>query len=92
MKRKSRRLRRFENVFADCMDCACCYVHSLDRPRELAPWVEVDEVAKRRTTPSNKGADDRPKCKCPCRHNAREICRKIFGVHFSDKRGRDPCA
>ena len=74
------RLRRFENAFADCVDCRCCEIHALNRPTALAPWPEVDEAFRQRTTPSNKLGGIKLRCPCPCRHNAREICRKVFGL------------
>ena len=47
---RMQRLRRFENAFADCVDCRCCEIHALNRPTALAPWPEVDDSFRQRTT------------------------------------------
>ena len=48
--------------------CKCCDRHNTNKPQHLAPWVEL---------PFNN-TDLKPgECNCPCRHNARHICRKF---------------
>lgn len=47
-------------------ECKCCIRHNTNKPHHLAPWID---------TPFNTGEINRLECKCPCRHNARFICR-----------------
>ena len=50
--------------------CYCCPRHTIDRPNILQIWYEL---------PPNYIRNTRSKCKCKCRHNARNICRYISG-------------
>jgi len=59
----------WEDKLMSCINCECCPRHMINRPTSLKPWIEM---------PWN-GTDEnyRDECVCPCRHNARFICRQI---------------
>ena len=46
--------------------CNCCSKHQINKPVNLAPWVE---------TPFNGTTNIT--CPCDCRHTARFICRQV---------------
>ncbi len=47
------------------IECNCCIRHNIDKPQTLSMWTELP-------ISNNKIKNE---CKCPCRHNARFICR-----------------
>ena len=59
----------WEDKLMSCINCECCPRHMTNRPTSLRPWIEM---------PWN-GIDEnyRDECVCPCRHNARFICRQV---------------
>lgn len=66
--------KKFENItgktweekLMSCINCQCCPRHMTSRPTVLEPWIELPWSAKHENY-----------CVCPCRHNARFICRQI---------------
>ena len=67
-----------------CNNCTCCYRHSINRPRFFKPWVELPF--------SDTPQSIKNMCQCPCRHNARFICRQcddeespyLLNLNFKD--------
>ena len=57
----------WEEKLATCNSCKCCPRHMTNRPKKLEPWIETHFSIY-----DNFGA-----CICPCRHNARFICRQV---------------
>jgi hypothetical protein len=59
--------------------CACCKIHTINRPAIYEPYIEVPYRSDAPDRPSNTIIDIRgvPKllCECDCRINARMICR-----------------
>lgn len=59
----------WEEKLMSCINCECCPRHMTNRPSVLEPWVEL---------PWNETDENyRNECVCPCRHNARFICRQV---------------
>ena len=54
-------------VLTTMISCKCCPYHQIDKPNGLYFWKE---------TKYNWVKKHNNKCTCPCRHLAREICRK----------------
>tara|TARA_Y100000992_G_C21195357_1_gene457642 strand:- start:328 stop:750 length:423 start_codon:yes stop_codon:yes gene_type:complete len=50
--------------------CKCCVKHQINKPKNLAPWIETEfhNFELHRCAIA---------CNCPCRHLARFICREI---------------
>ena len=70
--------------FQDYISCLCCELHQRNRPVCAGPWYEVQhDEQKRSPDESNKLQTDPVvlRCACPCRHRAREMCRRAYGVH-----------
>jgi len=58
---------------SSCLRCECCARHMDFRPVTLEPWVEpLDGWPS-----SGKVTCVGTACVCPCRHNARFICRQV---------------
>ena len=57
------------------IECKCCIRHNTDKPQNLVSWIDTPF----RNTRINFG-----ECSCPCRHNARFICR-IFNSQVCPK-------
>lgn len=53
---------------SSCLRCECCARHTESRPVSLETWVEP---------PLHPTDDSVGTCECPCRHNARFICRQV---------------
>ena len=61
---------RINNVIKDLGECGCCEKHKRNRPKAWEPWEEQ--------VPDYTLVGDDPQnccCRCPCRHNARILCR-----------------
>ena len=54
------------DFFDLCTKCKCCERHQINRPSKLEKYIE-----RPLNEPKNYN------CKCPCRHNARFLCRMI---------------
>tara|TARA_B100000902_G_scaffold288540_1_gene274726 strand:+ start:594 stop:1028 length:435 start_codon:yes stop_codon:yes gene_type:complete len=59
----------WEEKLMSCINCECCPRHMTNRPSVLEPWIELPW--------SETYENDRDECVCPCRHNARFICRQV---------------
>jgi len=57
----------WEEKLATCNSCKCCQRHTTNRPKKLEPWIETRFSIY----------DHFGECICPCRHNARFICRQV---------------
>lgn len=57
----------WEEKLATCNSCKCCPRHMTNRPKKLEPWIETHFSIY----------DNFGECICPCRHNARFICRQV---------------
>jgi|TARA_B100001142_G_C14347145_1_gene660535 hypothetical protein len=57
----------WEEKLMSCINCECCPRHMINRPTELKPWIELHWSREYDTN----------RCVCPCRHNARFICRQV---------------
>ena len=57
----------WEEKLNTCISCKCCPRHMTNRPKKLEPWIET------RFSIYDSFGD----CICPCRHNARFICRQV---------------
>tara|TARA_B100000427_G_C15519878_1_gene599802 strand:+ start:529 stop:966 length:438 start_codon:yes stop_codon:yes gene_type:complete len=57
----------WEEKLATCNNCKCCTRHMTNRPKKLEPWIEIQFSFD----------DSFGGCICPCRHNARFICRQV---------------
>ena len=69
--------------FRAYISCMCCELHQRNRPVSAALWREIEhDAASRCPEESNKLQTDPVvlRCACPCRHRAREMCRRVFGV------------
>jgi hypothetical protein len=55
-----------EDILKTTNACKCCKIHSLNKPKILAPWVD---------TPFN--GNQYKSCKCSCRQISRFICRGV---------------
>lgn len=56
----------WEEKLETCLECKCCNRHNTNKPLCLAPWID---------TPFHNTNINSSDCSCPCRHNARFICR-----------------
>ena len=56
----------WEEKLETCLACKCCNRHNTNKPWCLAPWID---------TPFHNTNINSSDCSCPCRHNARFICR-----------------
>lgn len=71
---QERLMKKFENItgktweekLMSCINCECCPRHMTNRPTVLEPWIELPWSEKHENY-----------CVCPCRHNARFICRQV---------------
>lgn len=59
----------WEEKLMSCINCECCPRHMTNRPSVLEPWIELPW--------SETDQNYRDECVCPCRHNARFICRQV---------------
>ena len=57
-------MNELSNIFSASIICQCCERHARNRPTEYAAFPRVEDGMKLRY-----------ECKCPCRHNARFMCR-----------------
>ena len=54
------------DVLTTLNSCKCCVRHQINKPKNMAPWIETGFNDTRNR-----------QCSCPCRHLARFICREI---------------
>lgn len=59
---------KVNEVLKDLAACDCCEKHKKNRPTKWGPWVELPYH-------DTSVHDDPESCRCPCRHNARILCR-----------------
>tara|TARA_B100001109_G_scaffold233707_1_gene212349 strand:- start:490 stop:963 length:474 start_codon:yes stop_codon:yes gene_type:complete len=60
----------WEEKLMSCINCECCPRHMINRPTELKPWIELPWSG-------DEEKYEMDSCVCPCRHNARFICRQV---------------
>ena len=70
--------------FQDYISCMCCDLHQRNRPVCAGPWYEVQHHTQTRSPDESNKLQTNPvvlRCACPCRHRAREMCRRVYGVY-----------
>ena len=49
--------------------CNCCERHQIDKPENLETFIQTETLSN----------DSEPECSCNCRHEARNMCRELYG-------------
>ena len=66
------KIRMYNDIPKELMNCDCCERHKVDFPKKLEHW------GQKPTSTREGGPSD--SCKCPCRHIARFMCRQFEEV------------
>jgi len=53
--------------------CNCCERHQIDKPENLETFIQTETLSN----------DSEPECSCNCRHEARNMCRDLYGSIYS---------